>query len=51
MGHLDVYTVHEELEVGHDLVLELLEQFVELSAVSGIRPGADLHQPLRRHQF
>jgi hypothetical protein len=32
-GTLDVSTLHEELEVGHDLVLELLEPFVELHVV------------------
>jgi hypothetical protein len=32
---LDVATLHEELEVGHDLVLELLEPFVELHMVVG----------------
>ena len=30
---LDVATLHEELEVGHDLVLELLEPFVKLHVV------------------
>ena len=30
---LDVAALHEELEVGHDLVLELLELFVELHVV------------------
>jgi hypothetical protein len=30
---LDVAALHEELEVGHDLVLELLEPFVELHVV------------------
>ena len=32
-GTLDVAALHEELEVGHDLVLELLEPFVELHVV------------------
>lgn len=30
---LDIAALHEELEVGHDLVLELLEPFVELHVV------------------
>lgn len=30
---LDVAALHEQLEVGHDLVLELLEPFVELHVV------------------
>jgi hypothetical protein len=32
-GTLDVATLHEELEVGHDLVLELLEPFMEFHVV------------------
>ena len=32
-GALDVAALHKELEVGHDLVLELLEPFVELHVV------------------
>ena len=32
-GTLDVAALHEELEVGHDLVLELLKPFVELHVV------------------
>ena len=32
-GTLDVSALHEELEVGHDLVLELLEPLVELHVV------------------
>jgi hypothetical protein len=32
-GALDVSTLHEELEVRHDLVLELLEPFVELHVI------------------
>lgn len=32
-GALDVAALHEELEVGHDLVLELLEPLVELHVV------------------
>ena len=32
-GTLDVAALHEELEVGHDLVLELLEPFVEFHVV------------------
>lgn len=32
-GSLDITALHQELEVGHDLVLELLKPFVELHVV------------------
>jgi hypothetical protein len=62
MGHLDVYTVHEELEVGHDLVLELLGSSVRcrvpamarictsLSGDTSSDAGAHLLLPLEFHQ-